>query len=117
MDLILLTLSDYLHLIPSMETGVCSARVGGSRAIEDGQYMKPFLYNTQCGTEPILRVMQYEFERRKFAQELIAFDKWYEASFSTKARAEIFEGAEEDIVAPVEPHEYVHTFTVFLSRD
>ncbi|KAI0818935.1 FAD binding domain-containing protein [Irpex lacteus] len=57
----------------------------------------------------------YEFERRKFAQELIAFDKWYEASFSTKARAEIFEGAEEDIVAPVEPHEAFRAFSGLTS--
>ncbi|KAI0084010.1 FAD binding domain-containing protein [Irpex rosettiformis] len=37
----------------------------------------------------------YEFERRKFAQELISFDKWYEAGFSTKARSELFDDKEK----------------------
>jgi phenol 2-monooxygenase len=32
----------------------------------------------------------YEHERRPVAQALIAFDKWYSAGFSAKARAEIF---------------------------
>lgn len=32
---------------------------------------------------------QYEFERRKFAQELITFDKWFAAGFSAEARTEI----------------------------
>lgn len=43
---------------------------------------------------------QYEFERRIFAQELIAFDKWFSEGFSAKARAKLMEGANGDVVLP-----------------
>lgn len=49
-------------------------------------------------------VIQYEFERRKFAQELIAFDKWYEGGFSVKARMDVFKDKESKAL-PVEPFE------------
>ncbi|KAI0693736.1 FAD binding domain-containing protein [Cytidiella melzeri] len=61
---------------------------------------------------PVLKT--YEFERRKFAQELIAFDKWYEAGFSTKARSELFTEQEEKVTPP-EPFEAFLAFSGLTS--
>lgn len=61
-----------------------------------------------------LYILQYNFERRKFAQELIAFDKWYEAGFSTKARSVLFADKEnKPAEVPTEPFEYV-SYGMFL---
>ncbi|KAI0818888.1 FAD binding domain-containing protein [Irpex lacteus] len=58
----------------------------------------------------------YDSERRKFAQELIAFDKWYEAGFSTKARSELFEDKEKkETAAPIEPFEAFLAFSGLTS--
>ncbi|KAI0092984.1 FAD binding domain-containing protein [Irpex rosettiformis] len=40
-----------------------------------------------CADMALLKT--YEFERRKFAQQLIDFDKWYESGFSAKNRSEL----------------------------
>ncbi|CAL1708745.1 unnamed protein product [Somion occarium] len=45
----------------------------------------------------------YEFERRSFALELIAFDKWFAEGFSAKARAKLIaEGNNVDLPGPLE---------------
>jgi phenol 2-monooxygenase len=43
---------------------------------------------------------KYEFERRAFAQELIAFDKWYAAGFSAAETAKPQESISADLSGP-----------------
>ena len=45
-------------------------------------------------------ISQYEAERRKYAKELIAFDKWYSEGFSVKSRARLMEQLGSDVALP-----------------
>ena len=50
--------------------------------------------------------LQYEFERRKFAQQLIEFDKWYEKGFSAKSRSELLRDKGQTVISiPESPWE------------
>lgn len=48
------------------------------------------------------RLLQYEFERRAVAQELIGFDKWFAEGFSSRARAKVVEGNGDVLPGPLE---------------
>ncbi|EIM90606.1 uncharacterized protein STEHIDRAFT_49341 [Stereum hirsutum FP-91666 SS1] len=50
-----------------------------------GEFTSDLVY-TLRGWSGLSLLHTYELERRKFAQELIAFDRWYSAGFSAKAR-------------------------------
>jgi hypothetical protein len=73
-----------------METGARTTRLGRSFASQDGG-SRHNIADLPC---PFLMIYasQYEFERRKYAQDLIAFDKTFSALFSEKLRADDSEG-------------------------
>jgi hypothetical protein len=68
-----------------METSARSARLGRHLASQDGRSRTIQI----CLSPPDnQRTCQYEFERRKYAQDLIAFDKTFSALFSEKFRVD-----------------------------
>jgi hypothetical protein len=67
-----------------MEISACSPRLGGHLASQNGALhvdLFPFL-------RPQILRTQYELERRKYAQDLISFDKRFSALFSEKLRVD-----------------------------
>ena len=81
----------------SLETSSCPAWLGRHVLVEDGARLQT---DTQIMS---LIGSQYEFERRKYAQDLIDFDKKFSKLFSGKPRTE----ANQDGVSHEEFLEYV----------
>ncbi|EKM48994.1 uncharacterized protein PHACADRAFT_202149 [Phanerochaete carnosa HHB-10118-sp] len=72
---------------------------GMNASVNDGHNLAWKLAYVVKGWSPMALLDTYEAERRTFAQELIAFDKWFAEGFSAKARAKLVEDG-SDVVLP-----------------
>jgi hypothetical protein len=71
-----------------METSACSPRLGGHLTSQNGALHLDLFPHLSSHPHSYLYATQYELERRKYAQDLISFDKRFSALFSEKLRVD-----------------------------